>query len=119
MIEFLSKKENPNYPGVIDVTAEEVLEKKGELTLIDVRQPDEFTGELGHIPGSTLVTLDNLPSQVAELPRDKDIVFICRSGNRSGQACTLSKMDGLTRVYNMAGGMIRWNELGYETAKET
>ena len=49
---FNTLTENPNYAGVKDIEPEEVLEKKDSLTLIDVRRPDEYEGELGHIAWS-------------------------------------------------------------------
>ena len=114
-VEFNTKIANPNHPGVTDVTPDEVLEKKQELILIDVRRPDEFEGELGHIPGSELLTLDYLPQKISELPKDQTIVFICRSGNRSGQAAAFAIENGVSQVFNMQGGMILWNEKNFKT----
>lgn len=110
MIPLNSKTANPSLPGVFDVSPEEVLEKKAELTLIDVRRPDEFTGELGHISGAQLLTLDTLPQNLGDIPRDKPIVFICRSGGRSGQATAFALEKGFHEVFNLLGGMLAWNE---------
>ncbi len=114
-IKFETALENPGFPGVEDIHPEELRTHKNEVAIIDVRRPDEFVGELGHIPGAKLLVLDTLPSEVDQLPKDKTIVFICRSGMRSAQAAAFAKDVGFESVYNMKGGMIFWNELGFET----
>jgi rhodanese-related sulfurtransferase len=116
-MEFTSKTENPSFPDVLDVDPKEVLEKKAQILLIDVRRPDEFTGELGHIPKAQLLTLDQLPSKIEELPKDKTIVFVCRSGARSAQAASFAIECGFDSVYNMKGGMLLWNERGFQIEK--
>lgn len=116
-MEFTSKTENPSFPDVFDVDPQEVLENKTQITLVDVRRPDEFTGELGHIPGAQLLTLDQLPMHIEELPKDQTIVFVCRSGGRSAQATSFALECGFDEVYNMKGGMLLWNERGFEIEK--
>ena len=110
--------QNPNYEGVEDVTPEEVKAQSSHIVLIDVRENDEYVGELGHIEGATLTPLGELSSHLEALPKDKTIVFICRSGNRSGKASLIAKEFGLTDVYNMLGGMILWNDKGFNTTVE-
>ena len=114
-VTFETVNPNPNNGSVKDVKAEEVLTTKDGLLLIDVRRPDEWEGELGHIPGATHMVLDELPQRVGELPKDQTIVFVCRSGGRSGQASAFAAENGILDVYNMEGGMLRWNELGFDT----
>lgn len=117
-VAFQKKHKNPDNPGVEDVEPREVWDQKSQLALIDVRRPDEFTGELGHVPGSQLMVLDTLPERLNELPQDQTVVFICRSGARSGRAAAFAKQNGYSDVYNMKGGMILWNELGLKTETE-
>ena len=114
MVQFRNQKPNADFPEVKDVTPQEVWEKRSEITVIDVRRPDEFSGELGHIPGAQLVVLDVLPEQVQDLPRDKTIVFVCRSGGRSARACDFAAAQGLTHIYNMQGGMLAWNSFNLQ-----
>ena len=116
-MEFTSKTKNPNFPDVWDVDPKEVLNRKTEVTLVDVRRPEEYTGELGHAPGASLLTLDQLPEKIETLPQEKPIVFICRSGARSGQATAFAQENGFSEVYNMRGGMLLWNEYGLGTEK--
>ncbi len=117
-VEFRSKQRNPENPGVEDIDPKEVWEQKSQIALVDVRRPDEFDGELGHVPGAQLMVLDTLPERLEELPKDKTVVFICRSGARSGRAAAFAKENGYPDVFNMKGGMILWNELKLEVERE-
>ena len=94
-----------------EIDPQDVWNKRTELVIIDVRRPDEFDGELGHIPGAKLMVLDTLPDRIDEIPADKTIVFVCRSGGRSGKATEFAMEHGLEHVLNMKGGMLAWNEL--------
>lgn len=109
--QFKNKNPNPNFSQIEDVTPQEVLEASKQLKLIDVREVSEYSGELGHAPGSELVVLSTLPEKIKSLPKDQTIVFICRSGGRSSQAAVFAKSEGLSDVYNMRGGMLLWNQL--------
>ena len=115
IVDFDDKQPNSQFGGVMDVSPQSVLEKMDSLHIIDVRRPDEFTGELGHIPGAKLFTLEILPQQIVELPKDKSIIFVCRSGGRSSQASAFALENGFQSVFNMKGGMILWNELNLKT----
>ena len=117
-VDFRSKTQNPENPGVEDIDPKEVADLKAKLTLVDVRRPDEFTGELGHVPGAQLMVLDTLPQRLLELPKDQTVVFICRSGARSGRAAAFAKENGFEHVFNMKGGMLLWNEFGLTVEKE-
>lgn len=108
--QFTSKIQNPNFENVMDIDPQEILQLKDKIKLVDVRQPEEYTGELGHIPGTELVVLGTLPEHIQNLPKDQTIVFVCRSGGRSAQATAFAKSQGFTEVYNMLGGMLLWNE---------
>jgi len=80
--------------------------------LLDVREDDEFTGELGHIPGSVLIPLRHLPERAKELERyhDCEIVAICRAGVRSTTAAAILAALGFEHVCNLKGGMLDWND---------
>lgn len=115
--EFKQKSINPHFNDVFDVEPQDVLSNISDLKLIDVREPSEFTGELGHIDGSELVVLSTLPEKLSSLSQTKPIVFICRSGSRSAQASAFALSKGLTKTYNMRGGMILWNQLSLPIQK--
>lgn len=103
--------------GVPEVSPIEVnrhldIVSKGLLKVVDVRRPEEFNNELGHIEGAILVTLGSELSQFLEAgDRYQEIVFVCRSGGRSGSATAESQRLGYKNTANMLGGMIQWNEL--------
>jgi len=80
----------------------------GELLVVDVRQPEEWTGPLGHIEGAELVPLDTLGA-AASWEHDKPIVVVCRSGKRSAAAARLLEEKGYTQVASLRGGMQAWN----------
>ncbi|MEY3220045.1 MAG: hypothetical protein RIT27_1402 [Pseudomonadota bacterium] len=84
-----------------------------DFELIDVRTPNEIIA--GIIPGTTLaMPLVTLPMRLAEIPRDKQVVFYCRSGARSAQACLfLSQQHGFQNVFNLRGGIITWAHNGF------
>ena len=82
------------------------------IIMIDVRTPPEYDGTLGHVPGSILIPLSELNSRIDEIEeyRDKELIMICRSGNRSGRATHMLRELGFNAV-NMAGGMLAWNKM--------
>jgi hydroxyacylglutathione hydrolase len=99
--------------GVPEILPEHLLPFQKQVKLIDVRRPDEFTGELGHIEGATLATLESeFRSVIETLPRDKTYVFVCRSGGRSARATAFAMSLGFENAYNLQGGMMYWNSLG-------
>lgn len=93
--------------------AEAVAKRDAGAFILDVRQPEEWNEF--HVPDSTLIPLDQLAARVDELPRDQEIVIVCRSGNRSGQARALLLDAGFTQVTSMAGGLNQWKAAGYPT----
>lgn len=72
---------------------------------MDVRQPHEFNQN--HINGAKLIPLGELESRLNELPKDKKIICVCQSGNRSGSATKILLSAGYSAV-NMKGGMLSW-----------
>jgi hydroxyacylglutathione hydrolase len=114
-ITFEAAEENLHFEGVRDVDPRDLYHKLSEVVLIDVRQPDEFVGDLGHIPGARLIVLDQLEEKMNEIPKDRTVVFVCRSGGRSARASAMATAAGLNDNYNLKGGMILWNELHLDT----
>ena len=81
--------------------------------LLDVRTQEEWVEY--HAPNTTLIPLDQLPARLNELPRDREIVVVCRSGNRSQQGRDILLNAGFTQVTSMAGGLKAWQAAGYPT----
>ncbi|MCB0115564.1 MAG: rhodanese-like domain-containing protein [Caldilineaceae bacterium] len=98
-----------DLPTNIDVKTVNQLRERDDVLVLDVREDWEYAA--GHIPGTTLIPLGQLQSRLSELPTDKTIVAVCRSGNRSGQATDLLKKSGFA-VHNMTGGMNAWQQAG-------
>lgn len=80
--------------------------------ILDVREQEEFKGDLGHITKSRLIPLKELPARVGELEayKEKDIIVICRAGVRSTTAAAILTGLGFEHVSNMKGGMVEWND---------
>lgn len=96
------------FAGVWEIQPNVLEEYLERVTVIDVREPDEYSGAFGHILGSKLIPLGSLVARLEELPKDKPLVMVCRSGARSAQATVLLKNKGIAKVANLAGGMLRW-----------
>ncbi|RJP48027.1 MAG: rhodanese-like domain-containing protein [Anaerolineaceae bacterium] len=79
--------------------------------VLDVRTVDEWNEY--HAPGTTLIPLDQLASRVDEVPRDRPIVVVCRSGNRSDEGRDILLDAGFTQVTSMDGGLNEWRTKGY------
>ena len=96
--------------GVPELGADWLASSGARLTVLDVREPNEFLGPMGHIPGSELVPLSTLASRAQTLPRELPIVAVCRSGGRSGKAALQLSALGFARVASLRGGMSDWTE---------
>ena len=97
------------FSGIWEVQPDWLEEHLREVEIVDVREPAEFNGALGHVPGARLVPLGSLAARAGELSKERPIVTVCRSGARSAQATVLLGKAGFDRVANLAGGMLRWN----------
>jgi len=100
-----------------DVNVQTVAEVKGraDVTVLDVREQWEY--DEGHIPGVVLIPLGELPNRLSEVPTDKTVIVTCRTGNRSSQAANFLRQNGFDNVHNMLGGIVAWEQAGYEVAR--
>ena len=89
------------------------LRDQGALFL-DVRSRDEWSAS--HVPGSTLIPLDELEQHMNEIPRDRQVVVVCATGIRSRAGRDLLARAGFTNVVDMAGGLLEWKAQGYPLA---
>ena len=95
-----------------EISAAQAYEKYQQgAFILDVRSQDEWNQ--GHIARSTLIPLDDLQNRLNELPRDQDIVVVCRSGVRSKEGAAILQQAGFTRVSCMTGGLQAWVAAGY------
>lgn len=94
--------------GIPEVDPTWVKAHAGDVTVIDVREPDELTGELPKIREAGSIPLPQFPGRLADTPRDTPVVLVCRSGGRSAKAA-LALLDlGFSKVASMRGGMRAW-----------
>jgi rhodanese-related sulfurtransferase len=84
--------------------------------VLDVRSAAEFDGELGHIAGAELVPLEELRARACDIRDDKPVIVVCQTGKRSALGAAILRKAGLARVANLAGGMVRWREMGLSQA---
>lgn len=89
-----------------------VQDKQPNMRVIDVRGMGEIAS--GTVSGAEAVPLHTLPVRLNEFNREEKLVFICRSGARSAQACMFLQQQGYDNVYNLRGGMIGWVQSGLE-----
>ena len=104
-----------DLPVDINTQTVEEIRNRDDVVLIDVREDWEYAD--GHIPGATLIPLGEVPNRLSEIPKDKTVVAVCRSGNRSGQATNFLRQQGFENVHNMQGGMNAWSQAGFEVER--
>lgn len=101
--------------GWIDATElSAALQRADKLTVVDVREPDEFLGGLGHIPDAVNIPVGSIVADPNQYARGKEglLVLVCRTDRRSARAADALRNVGLRRVRVLRGGMERWNDLG-------
>jgi glyoxylase-like metal-dependent hydrolase (beta-lactamase superfamily II)/rhodanese-related sulfurtransferase len=96
------------FAGIWEVQPHWLEENLRAVQIVDVREPDEFNGPLGHVPGAVLIPLGKLSAKAEELEKAKPLVVVCRSGARSAQATLMLGKAGFDKVANLSGGMLRW-----------
>ena len=84
---------------------QETIKKDPAIVLIDVREKDELSGPLGKLDGVINIPMSELEMRYTEIPKNKPVILICRSGNRSGKAQVFLKEKGYTLTCNLNGGM--------------
>lgn len=94
--------------------AKEMLDA-GDAVIIDVREPGEYAD--GHASGASLMPHQSVFNRQTELPDDTDILFICKSGQRSALASEYAAAAGKTRLFNVEGGTDAWREAGLPMEK--
>ncbi len=94
-----------------------VLTAKTPMYLLDVRSASEFKQD-GHIAGAHLIPLGDLPAKLAQVPRDRMVVCVCRSGARSSAALNQLAQAGFPNIRNLSGGMMGWNRANLPTTRK-
>jgi rhodanese-related sulfurtransferase len=97
-----------------DISVQQAMTMQSQgAFFLDVRQPDEWTQS--HIQGATLIPLGDLPNRLKEVPKDKMVIVVCRTGVRAEQGRNILLSAGYTQVARMTGGITAWQAQGYPT----
>ena len=92
-----------------EITPQEVrrrLDAGEKLALIDVREPAEFAAS--HLPRAINIPLNTIEQHSRQLPHAGTVIFMCRSGVRSQQACALASRMGVSEAWQLQGGLLAW-----------
>ncbi len=111
------------FPSVIDagrvpergpLEVATLLRSDPPPVVLDVREPEEFVDDLGHIEGALLVPMDALAARLPKLAglAERPVIVVCRAGARSASAAAILQRAGFPLVYNLRGGMVAWRAAG-------
>lgn len=103
ILSFNARAENMN---ITNTQVKELIDQNTDMILLDVREPHEL--EQSKLENITHIPLGQLQARFEELPKDKKIIAICRTGGRSGQATSFLRAQGFADTWNMTGGMNAW-----------
>jgi rhodanese-related sulfurtransferase len=115
VVQAMSAEEIATLP--YNVTVDQTYEamQSGDVFVLDVREQSEY--DAGHIPGVTLIPMNEIPNRLDEIPADQQVIVTCRSGNRSSQVAAYLANAGFDNIHNMEGGIIAWESAGYPVEK--
>ena len=106
------------YFNIKEIEADELAQlvsgDYSKVKIIDVREINEINA--GTIPGAIPMPLATVPVRMNELDKQSQMIFICRSGARSAQACAFLQQQGFDNVHNLRGGMFAWAGTGQPIA---
>lgn len=104
-------------PSVSPTEATLMINREDAIVL-DVREPNEYAE--GHIPNSRLVPVGQVAKRLGEFDKykDKPIIINCRTGNRSGSACSVLRKNGFAKVFNLRGGIGAWEQAGLPVTRK-
>jgi rhodanese-related sulfurtransferase len=102
-------------PQVPEIDVDELARRRDEgAPVIDVREDDEYAS--GHVPGASHIPLGEVPERVGEVPADRTVYIVCRSGGRSARAVEHLRSAGIDAV-NVSGGTLAWVDAGRPVAE--
>jgi len=102
-------------PQIEPTTLSEKLSGAAKPFVLDVRQPQEVVAD-GRVADSLLIPMNELPARVAELPRDREIVAICKRGQRSWNVAQWLRQQGYDAT-SLSGGLDAWTARGLPVAR--
>lgn len=111
---FLRKIMGPGVPSVDVKQAAEMQGGDVGALIIDVREANEYAQI--RAKGAVLLPVGRLNNRVKDLPRDREILLICRTGGRSANATQFLAANGFENVTNVSGGVVAWYNAGLPTS---
>jgi rhodanese-related sulfurtransferase len=101
-----------SYSLPAEISADQAYRQYQQGTFfLDVRSVDEWNAF--HVPGSTLIPLDQLSERIGEVPDDRQVIVVCRTGSRSRSGRDILLNAGFTQVTSVTGGLTAWSKAGY------
>ncbi|HHT9137685.1 MAG: rhodanese-like domain-containing protein [Candidatus Brocadiales bacterium] len=95
--------------------AKELKDKAKDVFVLDVRSREEY--DEVHIKDANLIPIQELEQNINKIPKDKKVIVHCAAGKRSAKACEILKDKGLKELYNLEGGINKWQAEGYPVEK--
>jgi rhodanese-related sulfurtransferase len=99
-----------SFAGIPEVEPEWVIQNQPSVTILDVRDADEIDESLSGLNNLLHIPLAELRARVHEVPTDKPVVTLCRSGKRSSLAIGILKAAGHQQLANIHGGILHWHQ---------
>ena len=111
--------QSQDFKEIKPLEVKRFIDQQKDIIIIDVRTAEEYIGPLGLIRGTLLRPIQEIEKWIDEFEahKGKEIIMVCRSGNRSGVAAEYFAQNGFNSVYNMIGGMRAWNAAGFPVEK--
>lgn len=103
------------YSGSLEIAPQWVAANRDKVNVLDVRSEAELAEENAGIKGALHIPIGELRNRLDEIPKDKPVMTLCRSGKRSALAANVLKQNGWERVANISGGLLQWQEEGLPT----
>ena len=110
-----NKKTQTEVKNISAKQSRELIDNNKDVYILDVRTKDEYNEV--HLKDAHLIPIQELEQNINNIPRDKKVVVHCAAGKRSAKACELLKDKGLKELYNVEGGIRKWEAEGYPVEK--
>jgi len=109
-----------NGAGINRISVQEatLLINRQDAVVVDVRETAEWSA--GHIPNARHIALGHLEKHLSEIEKfkEKPVIVVCASGNRSGAGCRILKKAGFQKIHNLGGGVHAWQDAGLPVSKK-
>ncbi|BDH61498.1 rhodanese-like domain-containing protein [Ureibacillus manganicus] len=87
-------------------TLTKMIDSKENMVIVDLREPELFA--TSRVPGAINIPFDEIQSRYTELPKDKDVIFVCHTGRMGTESGNLLLENGYKNVFNLEGGIAEW-----------